>query len=1609
MSKDVQFQIVDWNVFNLRPEAESAGSDESEDEYRRRSNEDTREFVVQLYGRTAKGKSVTASVTGYTPFFFVKIPQTWRKTSVRKLETWVRSNMSEQYQSCLIGCKMLRKYDFRGFSNFTQFRYARFVFTNTLAMRECVGLFQLKYYFEGDRVLYARAFNKEKRKRDDEDGFSPESIRPDFLGNVIGINKTGSRWTYNVKFDNGRVVKSLPVNYLEPEDWSDRRVKPKALNLPFCKNKIIFDLYETKIEPMLRLGHIRNIQPAGWVCLPGGKYDECSLEEARVDSYSIKWTDIEPVESTAISPLVIASYDIECASSHGDFPQARKNYKKLAEDFVMAYLNIRDNKPEQIDNLSEYMRRWLELAFSDNTALQEIEGISRLYPKRDAIPTESQFEDIGRRLYALFDSDSKKSRKGGDDGMQFFDMSTKSAKGKITSRRSTIRGMKKREMITFMTEWFDKEFNRIGIELEGDPVIQIGTVFMRFGEDEPYLHHIITLDTCDAIEGAEVVACKTEEEVLMEWMQLIQREDPDIITGYNIFGFDYKYMVDRAKELSPACFVDDIPTTDHKRAMYGDGCGCIYDRFMNTGRLSNRKSYLRKKILASAALGNNEMYILMMNGRLSIDLLKVVRRDYNLGSYKLDNVSAHFIRGKLKSAEYDEERDITKMKTDSIRALRVGGYIVIMINRGTYEEKFNKGQKFQVVKVENGEIEIDGLFKMKKRLSYNWCQAKDDVSPQQIFQFQREGPDKRAIVARYCIKDCVLCLDLMKKLSIIPNNIGMANVCSVPLSYIFQRGQGIKVFSLVSKECYKLKYLIPELYNSNIEGGYEGAIVLKPIPGIYLDKPIAVLDYASLYPSSMISHNLSHDSIVLDEQWLGDDGRKKLEKMGYEIEDVAYDIYKWEREAGKKTRKKVNTGEKKVCRYVQPRREEDGSIKTEKRGIIPRILQSLLDQRKKTRKRIKYKTVITNDNKRYTGMVSEKDGEYKIIREINGPITVSKDIVVDVKKTFTDFENKIWDGLQLAYKVTANSMYGSIGAKTSNISYIDIAASTTAVGRMMLETAADFALKRFPRAEITYGDSIPGDEPLMLRDQSGNIVFRTINTLGDIWKSYEEFKPFDTISSNRRNKGQSTTDYEVWTNGGWTRIKRVIRHRTNKKLYRVNTHCGIVTVTEDHSLLDEKINKIKPGNVKIGETQLLQDYPSMNEKNPPKLRDILINIELYKHKKIFKMGQKFNNIVPDKIINSSKNIRYEYFLGYYSMFGEKDNICFSNKGKIGSAGLYYLVKSLGYNASISMRSDKLNVYRIRCSVGPLRKPKNIIKKIYELDTVDDYVYDLETEEGIYGAGIGEIIVKNTDSIFVNFNCLGDDGKPLAGREALKRVIECGVTVENEIKPLLKAPHHLEYEKTFWPFILFSKKRYVGNKYEFDLHKFKQTCMGIVLKRRDNAPIVKLVYGGIIDILMDSGNISDAIDYLQACLMKIVEGVYPIDLFIISKSLKPTSAYANPMSIAHWVLANRMGERDPGNKPKSNDRIPYVYIEVRETKSTLQGDRIEHPRYVIDNKLKIDYGFYITNQIMKPVSQIFDLVSVEAKGGRTTEELFEDTLRIVTNRKKGLQTLDRWFS
>ena len=301
---------------------------------------------------------------------------------------------------------------------------------------------------------------------------------------------------------------------------------------------------------------------------------------------------------------------------------------------------------------------------------------------------------------------------------------------------------------------------------------------------------------------------------------------------------------------------------------------------------------------------------------------------------------------------------------------------------------------------------------------------------------------------------------------------------------------------------------------------------------------------------------------------------------------------------------------------------------------------------------------------------------------------------------------------------------------------------------------------------------------------------------------------------------------------------------------------------------------------------------------------------------------------------------------------------------------------------------------------------------------------MTTDNHHYAAGIGNMIVHNTDSVFFTFNLQDPNGEPIRGKKALEITIEIAQQAGHLASSFLKSPHDLEYEKTFMPFCLLSKKRYVGMLYEHDANKGKRKEMGIVLKRRDNAPIVKDIYGGIIDILMKEQNIQKAIDFLKGCLKNIVEEKYPIEKLIISKSLR--SGYKNPKSIAHKVLSDRMTARDSGNKPSSGDRIPFVYINTTDKKA-LQGEKIETPTFILENNLKIDYSFYITNQIMKPVQQVFALVlekiwemqnkkpkllkfkkDIEILRKNTPEDKFEDKLEQMRNKEVKTMLFDEYL-
>uniref|UniRef100_A0A6C0F112 DNA-directed DNA polymerase n=1 Tax=viral metagenome TaxID=1070528 RepID=A0A6C0F112_9ZZZZ len=1243
-----------------------------------------KKMVIQMFGLNEMGESCAIFVEDMNPFFYVLVPSDWDeraknefvKEIIKKLR--VSEGLIIKQKCALVKRKKLYGFDGGKMHNFV--------------------------------VLYFK--------------------------NLAIMNRVKNLW------------------YISCPETSSYDLNPEGFNY----NGTCLRIYESNIPPLLRFFHMNEISPSGWVEFSNesASVTKISEEEKKITTcmheYVISMQDIhaQPDKETRV-PYKICSFDIEASSSHGDFPLAIKTHKKLATNIVDVCRCIQ-NDDGTISN--ELLREMIHVAFLNTRSKNEyIDGnVQKIYSKRqlsksevdslvekfitekiknlaiensasDANTIEAMFESIGKKL-ALATA-SAASGNGGDgegdsdDGsddddepssdngvtMKIVEEVKKTSNKTFTMTTTTTSVDKNMTVLQLLQSCAPAHTREVKInhlnsalsgifpEVEGDKVTFIGSTFLKSGEERPYLNHCLTIDTCDNVhdvQNSEIQVCGSECDMLLEWTKLIQREDPDIIIGYNIFGFDYNFMFHRATEND--CAQEFLKLSRIK----GKVCGEVDPK---TRKLAIEESTI---VIAS---GQHDLQYIKMPGRLQIDMYNYLRRDYNMSSYKLDYVSGYFIGDAVTKIEHkinEAGQDVTAVYTGNVMGLDVGSYI-------SFEETSNStdgykgGEKFKVTRLDTTTkvFEISGKEMPNMEKKVRWGLAKDDVTPQDIFRMTNEGPAERAIIAKYCIQDCNLVHHLMRKIDVLTGFIEMANICSVPVSFLVFRGQGIKLTSFIAKKCSEKKTLIPVLDRRFGNESYDGAIVLPPKCDLYLDNPVACVDYSSLYPSSMISENLSHDSKVWTKEYNLDgilvcstgetdsSGVFIYDNLpGYEYVDVEYDTYVWKHNARGKAIKTVNG--KKVCRFAQPKMNVVSGVIGEK-AIMPSILEELLEARSATRKLIPKQT--------------------------------------------DDFMKNILDKRQLGYKVTANSLYGQCGAKTSSFYEIDVAASTTATGRKLLLYA-----KRV--VEETYGNA------------------------------------------------ECQTKYGV-----------------------VNTRA----------------------------------------------------------------------------------------------------------------------------------------------------------------------------ETVYG---------DTDSAFFTFNLADKDGTPIRGKQALEITIELAQQVGELASSFLKAPHSLVYEKTIMPFCLLRKKGYVGIYYETNANKGTRKSMGIVLKRRDNAPIVKDVYGGIIDILMKEQDTGRAISFLKDYLRNLVSEKIPLEKLIITKSLN--SNYKNPQQIAHKVLADRMGQRDSGNKPSVGDRIPFIYVHNPDKKA-LQGERIEHPTYIRENNIRPNYTFYITNQIMKPVQQLFALVLEKIPGFKRREETFKDRIEFETNK------------
>ena len=1206
---------------------------------------DNKQFTIQAFAKHENGETTLFHINDFHPFFYVKIPDDWASMMKRKVVNKFKKEMGSYYEHSIIEheCTLERHKKLYGFDGGQLYKFIKLVFKNTRA------LYRAKNVFYHKQCKLCGEWSPGNHK---------ECLHP---GNIKGKC----------------YCKEFPV----------RKQLDKGYRWGKTDNYLVS--YEANIPPLLRFFHINNLSPSGWCQFNLDLMEEVEPKTSLCDyEYQCSYQHIVPIEKETMVPYKIMSFDIEADSSHGDFPLAIKSYKKLAMQIVDS---VHKNTEYTKDNIVEYLTNCIYVAFGYCKGLESLEyTIDKVYlDKPELHPSKEDLDllitnwletDIPKGV-SLKDKSREADEIEDDDDDEHTNTTVFSRpKSKVVELLLNNRIHRNTKVLGLENSFWQEEESRKGArqlfpKLKGDIITFIGSTFMKYGDEQPYRNHCLALGECSPVEGADIVSCNTEAEVLIEWAKIVQEEDPDFIIGYNIFGFDYDYIFKRAKECGKKCVTELVKVS---KIMDDDAVIKPWANPYDKSKKPTYKHWRLKENVTRLASGDHELSYFLMSGRIQVDLLNLFRREHNLTSYKLDYVSGHFIGDYVKKIEMDESKsgnmnDNTKIYSQNLNGLEVDCFIHFE-EIGHSTEYYNGGSKHRVMSIcKDGTFIIEGTVNPDFNKKIRWCLAKDDVTPQDIFRLGRGSPNDKAIVAKYCIQDCNLVHQLMRKLDIITGFIEMAKICYVPMNFLVLRGQGIKLTSFIAQKCREKGTLMPDIQKDESHDGYEGAIVLDPKTGLYTDDPVACVDYSSLYPSSMISENLCHSSKVWTREYDVEDnlihetgvknditGDFKYDNLeGYKYVDITYDTYTYRRKTPKAAAEKIKIGYK-TCRFAQ--------YPDDQKAIMPSVLSELLKNRSATKKLMKKET--------------------------------------------DPFMKNVLDKRQLSIKLTANSLYGQCGAKTSTFYEKDVAASTTATGRKLLTYA-----KRV--VEEVYGDR----------------------------------------------------------------------------------QCE----TKNH--------------------------------------------------------------------------------------------------------------------------------------GPV----------------------LTKAEYVYG---------DTDSIFFTFHLTTLKGEKIIGKKALEITIELAQEVGHLATQFLKDPHDLEYEKTFKPFALLSKKRYVGILYEDDVNKGKRKEMGIVLKRRDNAPIVKDVYGGVIDILMKGGTVQEAIDFTQSQLQLLVDGKIPIEKLIITKSLR--SHYKNPAQIAHRVLADRIGRRDPGNKPRSGDRIAYAYIKNPDKKA-LQGDRIETPEYIKANNLELDYSHYITNQIMKPLLQLFGLI------------------------------------
>lgn len=455
---------------------------------------------------------------------------------------------------------------------------------------------------------------------------------------------------------------------------------------------------------------------------------------------------------------------------------------------------------------------------------------------------------------------------------------------------------------------------------------KIKKVLLTLGKSNP-----ITLDKEDGGDSVEILECKSEKELILKFSKQVKLENPNILCGYNIFGYDLNYL--------------------YKRAKYAN----IGRDFCNIGCIS-KDCTMKDFIMSSGAFGKNEMSLIDgLEGIIQIDLLPYVRRKYKLSTYTLENVAMTYL--------------------------------------GTGKDPFKHHDIFA---------------------------AYEAMTLESIHQ-----------CGKYCVVDSLRTYQLFQKMTVWFDLCESAEIQNVGIMVLFTQGTQICMYSQVLRYCLNNNFVYqPNPHNDSV-AHITGAIVLDPVPGLYDN--IFSFDFASLYPSIIISHNICFTTYVTDPDIPNDHCHciDFDEHINCEHDDKKKKTVRVSKVPAKQ---KPVTCASYHFRFIK---EEYGG-----KGIIPSLIVQLLASRKNVREEMK----LLEKELKTENITDERKKEIKLLLDV-------------------------MECRQLSYKVSANSMYGALGASVGYLIFYQGAMSVTYIGRTSLKKVVDYVPSIYPGTLVVYGDT----------------------------------------------------------------------------------------------------------------------------------------------------------------------------------------------------------------------------------------------------------------------------------------------------------------------------------------------------------------------------------------------------------------------------------------------------------------------------------------------------------------------------------------------------------